>query len=139
MKSRRHIYIEEELTDRLQLLAAKPGSSRSAIVSDAVRAYLDRQGADELDSRFKTRFDRLTRQLREIERDVSIVMETLALYVRYDLTVTAPPPDRERAAANAIGHERFQAFVEQVGRRLAKGRSLRADLPDGLQGNGHDH
>ena len=139
MKSRRHIYIEEELTDRLQLLATKPGSSRSAIVSDAVRAYLDRQGADELDSRFKTRFDKLTRQLKAIERDVGIVMETLALYVRYDLTVTAPPPDRERAAANAIGHERFQAFVEQVGRRLAKGKSLRAELPGEFQGNGHDH
>lgn len=137
MKSRRHIYIEKELTDRLKTLAAKPGTSRSAIVSDAVRAYLDRQGEDDLDGRLKVRIDKLGRQLKQIERDVGIVMETLALYVRYELTVTAPPPDGERGAANAIGHERFQSFVEQVGRRLALGKSLRSDVLR-HEGNGHD-
>lgn len=138
MKARRHLYLDEDLTDRLRLLTAKPGSSRSAIVSAALRAYLDRQGADELDARLNVRLDKLTRQLRQIDRDVGIVMETLALYVRYALTVTAPPSDSERSAAQAIGQERFQAFVEQVGRRLAKGKSLRADVL-GPEGNGHDH
>jgi len=138
MKARRHLYLDEDLTDRLRLLTAKPGSSRSAIVSAALRAYLDRQGADELDARLNVRLDKLTRQLRQIERDVGIVMETLALYVRYALTVTAPPADSERSVAQAIGQERFQAFVEQVGRRLAKGKSLRADVL-GPEGNGHDH
>jgi hypothetical protein len=138
MKARRHIYLDEELTERLRQLTAKPGSSRSAIVTAALRAYLDRQGADELDARLNVRLDKLTRQLRQIERDVGIVMETLALYVRYALTVTAPPADGDRSAANAIGHERFQSFVEQVGRRLARGKSLRADVL-GPEGNGHDH
>lgn len=138
MKTRRHIYLEEDLTNRLGQLAAKPGSSRSAIVADALRAYLDRQGSDELDARLNVRLDKLTRQMKQIERDVGIVMETLALYVRYALTVTAPPPEGDRSAANAVGHERFQAFVEQVGRRLSRGKSLRADVL-GPEGNGHDH
>ena len=40
MKPRHHLYLDDELTDRLDALAAKPGSSKSAIVADALRAYL---------------------------------------------------------------------------------------------------
>ena len=137
MKARHHIYLDEDLTERLEQMAAKPGSSRSAVIAAAVRAYLDRKGADELDHRLNVRLNRLTRQLAQIERDVGIVMETLALYVRYALTVTAPPSDRDQSAANAVGQERFQSFVEQVGRRLARGKSLRVDVL-GSEANGHD-
>ena len=74
----------------LEQLAAKPGVSRSAIVADAVRAYLDRRGADELDDRFKVRLDKLSQQLSRIERDVGIVMESLALFVRYQFMTGSP-------------------------------------------------
>lgn len=137
MKSRRHIYIEESLTKRLQQLAAKPGSSRSAIVSDAVRAYLERQGADELDDRFKVRLDKIGQQLSRIERDVGIVMESLALFVRYQFMTGSPLPESEQAAARGVGQDRFQAFIEQVGRRLANGKSLRTEMMTSKE-NGHD-
>jgi hypothetical protein len=44
--------------------------------------------------------------------------ETLALFVRYFLTITPPLPQSEQEPARLLGKERFQVFVAQVGRRL---------------------
>ena len=124
MKPRHHLYLDDELTEQLEALAAKPGSSKSAIVSDALRSFLARRGATELDDRLKVRLDRFSRQLNRIERDQQILLESLALFVRYYLTVTAPLPEADQEAARALGQERFQAFIDQVGRRIAGGRTL---------------
>ena len=120
MKPRHHLYLDDALTQELEKLAAKPGSSKSAIVSDALRAYLARRGAKELDDLFKLRFDRMSGQLNRIERDLAIVMESLGLFVRYHLTVTAPLPEPDRAA-RAVGRDRFEAFI--FAREIANGFS----------------
>lgn len=121
MKPRHHLYLDDALTEELEKLAAKPGSSKSAIVSDALRAHLARRGAKELDDLFKLRLDRMSGQLNRIERDLAIVMESLGLFVRYQLTVTAPLPEPDQAA-RAVGRDRFEAFIDRVGRQLAGGR-----------------
>lgn len=128
MKPRHHLYLDDELTEQLEALAAKPGSSKSAIVSDALRAFIARRGANELDDRFKVRLDRISRQLNRIERDQQILLESLALFVRYYLTVAAPLPEADQEAARALGQERFQAFIDQVGRRIAGGRTLAGEV-----------
>src|SRR3546814_3928250 len=93
MKPRHHLYLDDALTEQLDALARKPGSSKSAIVADALRSYLARRGTKELDDLLKTRLDRSSRQLGWIERDQQVLLETLALFVRYQLTVTAPLPE----------------------------------------------
>lgn len=128
MKPRHHLYLDDELTEQLEALAAKPGSSKSAIVSDALRAFIARRGANELDDRLKVRLDRVSRQLNRIERDQQILLESLALFVRYYLTVTAPLPEADQEAARALGQERFQTFIDQVGRRIAGGRTLAGEV-----------
>ena len=122
MKPRHHLYLDDTLSAELDRLGAKPGASKSAIVADALRAFLARRAASEIDDLFKVRLDRLSRQLGRIERDQKILLESLALFVRYQLTVTAPLPEADKAA-QAIGRERFQRFVDQVGRQLASGRA----------------
>lgn len=127
MKPRHHLYLDDELSERLETLAAKPGSSKSAIVADALRGYLARNGAKEIEALLKVRLDRIGSQLNRIERDQQVVMESLALFIRYQLTVTAPLPEADQAA-RAIGNDRFRAFIDQVGRRIAGGRSLSRDM-----------
>ena len=123
MKPRHHLYLDEELTAQLERLGSKPGTSKSAIISDALRDYLNRRATREVDDLLKTRLDRISTQLGRIERDGQILLETLSLFVRYQLTVTAPLPDTDKAA-QAVGRERFRRFVDQVGRQLATGRSM---------------
>jgi len=50
-----------------------------------------------------------------------VLLESLSLFVRYQLTVTAPLPEAD-TAARAVGRERFEAFVSQVGRQIGSGK-----------------
>jgi len=130
MKPRHHLYLDDELTAQLDALASKPGTTKSAIVADALRQYLTRRGAQAIDEALRIRLDRQARQLERIERDIQVLLESLALYVRYQLTVTAPLPEPDRAA-HAVGKERFQKFIDQVGRQMAAPtRTLSADQED---------
>jgi hypothetical protein len=74
------------------------------------------------------RLDRLTRQVERLERHVTISNEALALFVRFWLSVTPPLPDTAQPAAQAKGRERYEGFVEALGRRLAKGQSLAQEI-----------
>jgi len=127
MKPRHHLYLDDELTAQLERLGSKPGTSKSAIVADALRHYLNRRATREVDDLLKTRLDRISTQLGRIERNGHVLLETLSLFVRYQLTVTAPLPDADKAV-QAVGRERFRRFVDQVGRQLATGRSI-GDAP----------
>jgi hypothetical protein len=66
----------------------------------------------------------MTRQIERLERHVTISSEALALFVRFWLTSTPPLPDTSQSAAQAKGKERYQGFMEALGRRLARGRLL---------------
>lgn len=118
MKPRHHLYFDEALTAELEALAAKPGTSKSAIVGDALRDYLRRRATRELDEMLKVRLDRIGAELGRLRRDLDVQLESFALFVLWQLTVQAPLPEGD-AAARAIGRERFEAFVTEVGRRVA--------------------
>src|ERR1700749_3541968 len=98
MKPRHNLYLDEDVAEQLGKLTDKAGSSKSAIVNDAVKAYLARRGAKELDDVFKQRLERIGEQLRRLERDQSVMIESFALYVRYELGITPPLPASEQAA-----------------------------------------
>ena len=115
------MFLPQGLTDRLETLAAKPGASKSAILADALTAWLDRRGTSELDDRFAIRLDRLSAALARIERDGHVLAETLALFVRYELAIHAPLAEND-ASGRAVARQRFEAFVNQVGRQIADGR-----------------
>lgn len=133
MKPRHHLYFDEALTAQLDALAAKPGTSKSAIVADALRSYLARRGARELDDMLKVRLDRIGNQLSRIERDGQVLLESLALFVRYQLTINAPLPEADQAG-RAVGRDRFEAFVAQVGRQLAGGKRALGRIEDAESG-----
>ena len=120
-KIRHQLFLPRRVSDRLEALAAKPGASKSAILADAVTAWLDRRGTSELEDRFGLRLDRFTASLGRVERDGHILLETRALFVRYELAIHAPLAEND-AAGRAIARDRFEAFVAQVGRQIAAGR-----------------
>lgn len=128
MKPRQNLYLDADLSEELDRLAKKPGTSKSAIVADALKAHLERRGAKALDETFKHRLDKLSIQLGRMERNQRVLIETLANYIRFHFSVLPPLPDSEQAAARALANDRFQAFIDQVGRRMAGGRSVVDDL-----------
>jgi predicted DNA-binding protein len=118
---RHQLFLPKPLSDRLEALASKPGASKSAILADAVTAWLNRRGTSELEDRFALRLDRMSNALARIERDGNVVLETLALFIRFELAIQAPLAEND-SAGRALARERFEAFVAQVGRAVATGR-----------------
>jgi hypothetical protein len=94
------------------------------VVETALASHLSPDGADRLEAALARRLDRMTRQIERLERHVTISNEAVALFVRFWLTSTPPLPDTAQPAAQAKGRERYEGFVEALGRRLAKGHTL---------------
>lgn len=129
MKKIRHaLYFDEKLSKRLEALADKPGATMSNVVGDALRDYFERKGADALDEKFRERLDTIGKRLNLIERDQRVILESLALFIRYQLTVSRPIPESQAAELQALGNQRFKAFIDEVGRRIASGKGTVFDL-----------
>lgn len=127
-RARLNIFLEPDHARRLAQLAGMKGVSKSAIIAAALSSYLSPDGGDRREAAIAKRLDKLTRQFDRLERDQTILIETVALFVRYTLTVNAPIPAAHQDAARAQGRERFQQFVDQLARHLQKGRSLVKDV-----------
>ncbi|WP_337958290.1 CopG family transcriptional regulator [Pseudooceanicola atlanticus] len=133
MRRRMNVYFPPEMLKQIADLANRKGLSRSAIVEAAVASFLSPDGSDRMEAAFTRRLDRLTRQVQRLERDVGISAETLALFIRFWLTITPPLPEDAQSSAQIKGRERFEGFVETLGRRLQKGQSFLREIPDDFE------
>ncbi len=132
-RARLNLFIEPEHARRLDQLAAMKGVSKSSIVAVALASWLSPDAGDTRGVAITKRLDRLSRQCEKLERDQLILIETLALYVRYFLTVSTPVPEAHQEAARAQGRARYTQFIEQLGRHLMRGHSLVQAVGDELQ------
>jgi hypothetical protein len=128
MKGRLNCYFDAALLKRLDALAARRGLSKSTIVEAALASFLSPDAADQREAAITRRLDKMTRAIERLERDVAISNEAQALYIRAWLTATPPLPEGAQAAAQAKAKERYESFVEALGRRLARGQSLSKEV-----------
>ncbi|MDK7587423.1 CopG family transcriptional regulator [Alcaligenes faecalis subsp. phenolicus] len=129
-RARLNLFIQPEHARRLAELSALRGLSKSSIVAAALSSFLSPDAADQREAAIGKRLDRLTRQFERLERDQQILIETLALYVRYFLTVSPPVPAEQQEALRAQGKLRYAQFVDQLARHLQRGHSLVRDVHD---------
>jgi predicted transcriptional regulator len=120
-KVRYQLFLSAEVARRFEEIASAPGASKSSILAAALGAFLERRGASELEQRFQVRLARISGQLERIERNTHVELESLALFVRYMLSVNAPLAEEDEVA-RAIGRDRFAAFIARVGQQLASGK-----------------
>ena len=124
MRIKHTIRLPADLSGRLIDYAARKKVPQALIVETALASFLSPDGPERLEAALARRLDRMTRQLERMERRVTISNESLAVFVRFWLTSTPPLPDASLAAAQSKGRERYDGFVEAVGRRLARGTTL---------------
>lgn len=123
-RARLNIFIEPEHAKRLDQVAAHKGVSKSAVIAAALASFLSPDGEDQREAAIAKRLDRLSRQFDRLERDQNVLIETVALYIRYFLTVSIPVPEGQQEAARAQGRARYAQFIEQLARHIQRGRSL---------------
>lgn len=129
-RRRLNVYLEHAHLKRLNDLAAQRGLSKSSIVAAALSSFLSGDTADHREAAVARRLDQLTRQFDRLERDQNILIETLALFIRYSLSVSLPVPEEHQEAARAQGRVRFRQFVDQLARHLQRGNSLVKEVHD---------
>jgi hypothetical protein len=139
MKERLSVYLDPPVMRSLIDYADRRGKSKSLIAEAAIASFLSPDAAERQEATLARRLDRLVRQTQRLERDVGIAVESLALFVRFWLTATPALPEQAQAAARAKGSERYHAFIEALGRRLAKGptllREVSVDVAAGSESN----
>lgn len=113
-----------ELADALAAYAAQKRVTQLAVVEAALASIMSPDGADRLEAALARRLDRMSRQTDRVERHVKVSNEALALFVRFWLTRTPPLPDAMLPGAEVKGRERYEHFMESLGRRIASGWSL---------------
>jgi hypothetical protein len=132
MKSRkiRHQFsLEEDASAKLEQLCRKASVTKSELVGKAVEAILEGRTGSELDKRYAQRLNRISRNLSRVRGDTEMILESLALFIRYSITLNAhtPMPDE---ATQAVARERFLKFVDQVGQQIARGRTTLSNIDD---------
>jgi hypothetical protein len=129
-KAQISVYLEPDDMTMLSDYAARREQPMSLIVEAAVASFLSPDDAERREALITRRLDQIDRRMTRLERDVSISVETLAVFVRFWLTTTPALPEPAAQAARAKAGERYEAFVSALGRRLAQGPKLRQEISE---------
>jgi len=115
------IYLDPETFATLEAFAKRHGKPKSLVAEAAIASFLSPDESDRREAAIAKRLDRIVRVLERLERNDTITLETIALFIRFWLTSTPALPEHSSPSARAKGAERYDRFVEALGRRLSSG------------------
>lgn len=127
-RTRMNVYFDPELLKQVEALSLRRQVSKSAIIEAAVASFLSGDTSDRLEAAMSRRLDKIGRQIGTLDEDLAVLGETLSLFVHFWLTMTPPLPDSAKQSARIKGNERFEGFMQNLGRRLASGDRFLKEL-----------
>ena len=133
-RTRRNVYFDPALLKQVDALAMRRKVSASAIVEAATASFLSGDTTEKLEAAMSRRLDKLGRQIDTLDEDLAVLGETLSLFILIWLSSTPPLPENAQAAARAKGAERFEGFMQNLGRRLASGDRFLKELSRDVEG-----
>ena len=123
-KTQISIYLDPEIFAGLQAYATRQGKPKSLVAEAAIASFLSPDDSDRREAAIAKRLDRIVRVLERLERNDGVTLETIGLFIRFWLTSTPALPEQSSPAARAKGAERYDRFVEALGRRLSSGSTV---------------
>jgi predicted transcriptional regulator len=117
-----------DLSRQLAEFAIHKRATQASIVEAAIASFLSPDGSERMEAAVTRRLDRLAKQSERLEFQVEVTNEALALFVRLWLNANPPLPDAAMSAAQAQGKERYETFVQSLGRKLETGSRLAVDV-----------
>src|SRR5258708_39994947 len=116
------VRLSEDVCGRLDVATDRPGVGKSMLVEAALEHFLN--PAPSVEALMRGRLDDMHARFDDLERDLRMIAETVALHARYHLAVMPPGPESRQREAVILGNERFKVLAEQVDRRVREGRPL---------------
>jgi len=123
-KAQLSIYLDPEISRNLEAYATRQGKPKSLVAEAAIASFLSPDDSDRREAAIAKRLDRIVRVLERLERNDGVTLETIALFIRFWLTSTPALPEQSSPAARAKGAERYDRFIEALGRRLSSGSTI---------------
>lgn len=127
-RTRMNVYFDPDLLKQVKALALRRKVSQSTIIEAAVASFLSGDSAEQLEAAMSRRLDKLGRQIDTLDEDLAVLGETVSLFVQFWLTFAPPLSETAQAAARTKGLERFEGFMQTLGRRLATGDRFLKEL-----------
>lgn len=118
-KTRHQLFLTDQLSRRLDMVARSSGRARSEILVEALEAWFQRRDAPTATDALLARLSRLERYTARLRRSVDLLWEGVSRLIKHQLIVAAagPPIDDE---ARALGSKHHLAFIEEVAKRLGE-------------------
>src|SRR5882762_9482861 len=130
------VRLTEEVCERLQVAAERPGVGKSMIVDAALERLLSPRAP--VEDLVEQHFDHLHARFDSLQYDMRMIAETVALHARYHLAVMPALPQARQHEACLLGDERFKVLAEQVDRRVRQRRPLVQETIERLNSADHE-
>jgi MFS family permease len=124
------VRLSEGVCGRLDVATNRPGVAKSMLVEAALEDFLN--PAPSVEALIRQHLDDMHARFDDLDRDMRMIAETVALHARYHLAVMPPVLESRQREAIILGNERFKVLAEQVDRRVREGRPLMQETIDRL-------
>ena len=88
-KTRHQLFLPDEMSRRLTVMAKSQKRSRSDLLLEMVEAYMNRRSASHAEDRLSAKLDRLAREVSKINNECVVISHSLYRFIRHQLTQLA--------------------------------------------------
>jgi predicted transcriptional regulator len=127
-KTRHQLFLPDDMSKRLSAMAKAQKRTRSDLLMEMVDAYMNRRSAPQADDRIIAKLDRIARAVDKGNDECFVISHSLYRLIRHQLIYAAALPNPGEDA-RALGLKRYQGFLDEVAKSLAKGADNDNETP----------
>ena len=118
-ETRHQLFLPEQLSKRMEMLAKASSRARSEILVEALEAWFERRSAPNADEAILARLTRIDRGFAKLNHSVELLWEGVSQLMKHQLVTAASLPP-VTVADRALGAKLHQSFLTEVAKRLAE-------------------
>ena len=126
--TKRGLWFRKTQLEQIQRVSKERRVSQQKIIESAIDYYLNGKEED-FQGLLIRRINRTDNRNKVLSRQMEILAESFALFIRMWLTSSPEVPESQRDTAFLRGQERFDKFIGNLTKRLSVGKNFFADLP----------
>ena len=129
VKMRLPLRLEPETLNQVEAEAKERRVSRQQVLEAAIKDRYCVVSQEERDALIARRLNRLDSRQKVIERQLEIIAESQALFMRMWLATSTEVPEGQREAVHGQAQKRYERFLASLSKRVSSGQSIFAELP----------